>query len=75
MTVKAKLVDGTFDIFTTEKYTVSILENMHPAILEVEVFADSGKRLMKLKRKHQKHYIKYEYKPLPPEENQKEEKI
>lgn len=74
MTVKAKLVDGTFDIFTTEKYTVSTLENMHPAILEVEVFADCGKRLIKLKRKHQKRYIKYEYKPLP-EEEKAEEKV
>ena len=68
MTVKLKLVDGSTEIFTTDKYRVSTIEEMHPDILDVKVYADSGRRLMHLKRRNQKHYIKYEYKPLPPEE-------
>lgn len=67
MIIKYKLVDGTTEYSQTEKYAFSKIEDCHPAILEATLYTDQGKKLHTLKRHHQKHYIKYEYKPVQQE--------
>lgn len=67
MIIKLKLVDGSTEYAQTDKYTYSKLEDCHPAILEATLYTDEGKKLHTLKRRHQKHYIKYEYKPVQTE--------
>lgn len=66
ITVKVKLVDGNTDIFTTEKYMVSSIKEMHPAILDVQVYADR-KRLIHRRRYFQWFYKKFLYKPVQQE--------
>lgn len=68
MRVKLVLVDGTVQFLEPASYAVSKVETMHPDILEVKVYTDHGRLLAVRRRKHWKHYIKYEYKPLPPEQ-------
>ena len=63
MIIKVKLVNGTTEYNQTDKYSFSKLEDCHPAILEATLYTDQGKKLHTLKRRRQKHYIKYEYKP------------
>lgn len=65
--LKLKLVDGTTEYAQTDKYAFSKLEDCHPAILEATLYTDQGKKLHTLKRRRQKHYIKYEYKPVQTE--------
>ncbi len=66
ITVKVKLVDGNTDIFTTDRYTVSTIKQMHPAILDVKVY--SGRKLLIHKRRHfQWFYKKFQYIPVQEE--------
>ena len=67
MTVKLKLVNGHVEIFKTENYVVSKPKEMHPDILDCRVYTDNGKLLAHRRRRFQKFYIKYQYKPLPPQ--------
>ena len=67
MIIKVKLVNGTTEYTQTDKYAFSKLEDCHPAILEATLYTDQGKKLHTLKRRHQKRYIKYEYKPIQQE--------
>lgn len=67
MIIKYKLVDGTTEYTQTDKYAFGPLKDWHPAILEATLYTDQGKKLRKQKRRHQKHYIKYEYKPVQTE--------
>ena len=67
MTVKLKLVNGSTEIFKTENYMLSKVKDMHPDILDCKVYHESGKLLAHRRRRFQKFYIKFQYKPLPPE--------
>jgi hypothetical protein len=62
ITVKVKLIDGNIDIFTTDKYMVAPIRQMHPAILDVKVYADR-KLLIHKRRPFQWFYKKFLYKP------------
>ena len=68
MRVKVILVDGTVQYFETPNYALSPVKTMHPDILEVKVYTNHGRLLARRRRKNWKHYIKYEYKPLPPQD-------
>ena len=65
-TAKVKLVDGSVDIFNTEKYILSPVKLMHPDILEVWIFTD-GKKIAHVKRHFQKFYKTFLYKPVQQE--------
>lgn len=65
MIVNVKLVGNRREIFTTESYIIGPMKDLHPDILEVTVYTDNDKKLAHIKRPHQRHYEKYEYKPLP----------
>lgn len=67
MIIKVKLVDGTTEFNQTDKYAFSKLEDCHPAILETTLYTDQGKKLKTLRRRHQKFYVKYEYRPVQTE--------
>ena len=64
MIIKVKLVDGTTEFNQTDKYAFSKLEDCHPAILEATLYTDQGKKLKTLKRRRQKFYVKYVYRPV-----------
>ena len=67
MLVKVKLTGNRRQMFHTNEYIMGPLKDMHPDILEATVMTDDGKKkLAHAKRPHQKHYEKYDYKPLPP---------
>ena len=68
MTIRLELVNGSTEMFETDKYVVSSIKDLHPDILKAEVYSDFGKKIASIKRPHQKRYIKYEYKPLPEKE-------
>lgn len=65
MLIKTKLVDGTIMMQQRSDYQLAAVGNMHPDILEATVYTDQGRKIVKVKRRHQKRYIKHEYKPLP----------
>lgn len=67
MIIKVKLVDGTVEFNQTDKYAFSKIEDCHPAILEATLYTNQGKKLKTLKRRRQKFYVKYEYKPIQTE--------
>lgn len=67
MTVKLKLANGSTEMFETDKYVVSSIKDLHPDIMQADVYSDFGKKIASIKRPHQKRYLKYEYKPLPEE--------
>ena len=67
MIIKVKLVDGTIEFNQTDKYAFSKIKDCHPAILEATLYTDQGKKLKTLKRRRQKFYVKYEYKPVQTE--------
>jgi len=68
MLVKVKLTGNRRQMFHTNEYIMGPLKDMHPDILEATVMTDDGKKkLAHVKRPHQKHYEKYDYKPLPPQ--------
>jgi hypothetical protein len=66
LTVKVKLIDGSVDIFTTEKYLISTKEDLHPAILDVKVYAE-GKRIARRRRHFHWYYKRFVYKPVQQE--------
>lgn len=67
MLVKVKLTGNRRQMFHTNEYIMGPLKDMHPDILEATVMTDDGKKkLAHMRRPHQKHYEKYDYKPLPP---------
>lgn len=66
ITVKVKLVDGNTDIFTTDKYMIAPIKQMHPAILDVKVYADR-KLMIHKRRAFQWFYKKFQYKPVQQE--------
>lgn len=68
--LKFKLVDGSIQLAQKESFELSPVRIMHPDILEVTAYTSEGKKLAKVKRHFQKYYIKYKYKPLPPEETE-----
>lgn len=63
MTVKIKRVDGNTEIFTAENYIIGQKKFLHPAILEVRVYAGS-RMIARQKRHFQKIYKKFFYKPV-----------
>lgn len=67
MIIKYKLVNGTTEYAQTDKYAFGPLKDCHPDILEATLYTDQGKKLQTLKRRRQKFYIKYEYKPVQTE--------
>lgn len=73
LTVKVKTVDGKTELYEIEKYLISTKKLMHPAILEVTVYSQAGKKLKKIKRHFQKFYIKHKYKPETVELEQDQE--
>ena len=64
--VKLKLVNGSTDIFVTDKFLVSSIKEMHPDILDAKVFA-GNKLISHTHRKFHWFYKKFLYKPLPQE--------
>ena len=74
ITVRVKLVDGNIEVFTTDKYMVSSVKDMHSAILDARVYAGS-KCIVHRKRHLQWLYKKFQYKPeqeeLKPEGEEK----
>lgn len=69
MLVKVKLTGNRRQMFHTNEYLIGQLKDMHPDILEATVTTDDGrKKLAHVKRPHPKHYEKYDYKPLPPQD-------
>lgn len=66
ITVKLKTVHGTIENFTTDKYMVSPVKDMHPDILDVKVYAGS-KCIIHKKRHFQVIYKKFIYKPIQQE--------
>jgi hypothetical protein len=60
MNVRVKRVDGFVELFSTDKYMLTTVKELHPAILRVDVFTDNGKRLVYVKRPFPfiyKHFI------------------
>ena len=60
MTVKVKRADGFVEVFETDRYTVSTVKELHPAILKAEVFTSNGFRLACIKRRFSffyKHFV------------------
>jgi len=69
MLIKVKLTGNRRQIFHTNEYLIGPVKDMHPDILEAIITTDDGKKkLAHIKRPHPKHYEKYEYKPLPPQD-------
>ena len=68
MIIKVKLVDGTTEFNQTDKFAFSKLEDCQPEILEATLYTDQGKKLKTLKRRCQKFYVKYEYRPVQTEQ-------
>lgn len=66
VTVRVKLVDGNIEVFTTDKYMVSSVKDMHSAILDAKVYAGS-KCIVHRHRWFQKFYKKFIYKPVQQE--------
>jgi hypothetical protein len=70
MRVQIILVDKTVQFLETKTFALSPVETMRSDILEAKIFTDEGKLLAVRRRKHWNHYIKYEYKPEPIEQEQ-----
>lgn len=66
--VKLKMVNGGTEVFSTERFSLSPVKDMHPDILDAKVYADR-KLIARKKRLFQWLYKKYFYKPLPAEQN------
>ena len=63
VTVKAKTINGTIEVFTTESYVIRSVKEMHPDLLDVRVYA--GSRLVVHRHRFfQWFYKKYLYKPV-----------
>ncbi len=71
VTVKVKTVNNTIDVFNTESYVIGPKVEMHPAILDVRVYAGS-RCIFHRRRWFQKIYKKFLYKPLQTEQKQGE---
>lgn len=69
MIVKLTLVDGTFDIFESEKFNISTEKDMNPYIIRIDIFAGTRK-IFKWKRRRISHYKKHF---IPPKINLKQE--
>lgn len=63
MYVKVKRVDSFVELFSTDKYTLTTVKELHPVILRADVFTDSGKRLACIKRPFPFFYKHFVYKP------------
>lgn len=63
MIVKIKRVDGCTEMFETSSFTVCKAKEMHPAILKVKVWSDSGLLLKFWRRPFPHFYSKFMYKP------------
>lgn len=63
MNVKVKRVDGFVELFSTDKYTLTTIKELHPVILRADVFTDSGKRLACIKRPFPFIYKHFIFKP------------
>lgn len=63
MTVRIKNIDGNVETFETKEYLVSKKKDMHPAILDVRVYAGS-RCIVHRHRWFQKFYKKFIYKPV-----------
>ena len=68
MRVQITLVDKTVQFLETQTFALSPVETMRSDILEAKIFTNEGKLLAVRRRKHWNHYIKYEYKPEPIEQ-------
>lgn len=66
MTVRIKNIDGNVETFETKEYLVSKKKDMHPAILDVRVYAGS-RCIVHRHRWFQKFYKKFLYKPVQTE--------
>ena len=49
MTIRLELANGNCEIFETDNYTISSLNDMHPMICKVDVFSN-GKKIKTKKR-------------------------
>lgn len=67
MIVKLKLVKGAYEVFRTRSYMVGSIKDMHPDILDVKIYTDAGIRIFHRKRRRQRFYEKYLYKPVQTE--------
>jgi hypothetical protein len=71
VTVKVKTVKNTIEVFNTESYVIGPKADMHPAILDVRVYAGS-RCIFHRRRWFQKIYKKFLYKPVQTELKQEE---
>lgn len=67
MIVKLKTVQGNIEIFRTKSYVISKVKDMHPDILDVKVYSETGHLLAHRWRWRQRFYKKYIYKPVQTE--------
>ena len=63
MNIKVRRVDGFVELFSTDKYTLTTVKELHPAILRAEVFTDGGKRIACIKRPFPFIYKHFVFKP------------
>lgn len=49
MTIRLELANGNYEIFETDNYIISRVEEMHPMICKVDVFSN-GKKIKTRKR-------------------------
>jgi hypothetical protein len=66
MTVRVKRIDGNVETFETQEYLISKKKDMHPAILDVRVYAGS-RCIVHRRRWFQWFYKKFLYKPVQTE--------
>ncbi len=66
MTVRVKNINGNVETFTTEQYIVCKKKDMHPAILDVRVYAGS-RCIVHRRRWFQRFYKRFIYKPVQTE--------
>lgn len=62
MIVKVYRADNKVEVFSTENYVISETKDFHPIICSVEVFSDTGKKLISKKRKFPLFYKKVTFK-------------
>lgn len=62
MIVKVYRVDGICELFTTNEYKVTKAKDLHPLIMKLVVFTDSGKKIFSKCRKNRFIYKHFTFK-------------